>query len=278
MPRQARVKSRTGVYHIVFRGVNKQPIFADEAEYTKFLFLLDEAKVKSGWELYAYCLMGNHLHLLVKEGQEELAQTLKRLASKYVYWFNAKNQRVGHLFQDRFLSETVEDDAYFLTVLRYIHQNPVKAGLSAVPQAYRWSSYRDYAGEPEHADTAFALSLMGQSELLEFFRRQAEDVCLDVKEQPLRVTEEEAERRFLRAVRGGKAAFATLAEPEAIEILQQLKQGGVSLRQMNRITGMSENVIRRMLGTGTAQRKAAPKPREPQPLPQRSRDVDIVIL
>lgn len=269
----------------MFRGVNKQSIFADEEEYTKFLFLLDEAKVKSGWELYAYCLMGNHLHLLVKEGQEELAQTLKRLASKYAYWFNAKNQRVGHLFQDRFRSEAVEDDAYFLTVLRYIHQNPVKAGLSAVPQAYRWSSYRDYAEEPEHADTAFALSLMERSELLEFFRQQTEDACLDVKEQPLRVTEEEAERRFLRAVRGGKTAFASLADPDAIEILRQLKQGGVSLRQMNRITGISENVIRRMLSTGTARRKAAPKPQkqaeipqEPQVLPQRNRDVDIVIL
>lgn len=85
--------------------------------------------------------MGNHVHLLLREGKEPLSQIFKRLGVRYVYWYNWKYKRTGHLFQDRFKSEPVEDDTYFLAVLRYIYQNPVKAGLCEKPEEYQWSSY-----------------------------------------------------------------------------------------------------------------------------------------
>jgi len=129
MPRQARRKSESGIYHIMLRGINQQQIFEDEEDSLRFLETLLKYKEQCGYEIYAYCLMGNHIHILLKEGKENLTLVLKRIAGSYVYWYNWKYRRSGHLFQDRFKSEPVEDDEYFLTVIRYIHQNPIKAGI-----------------------------------------------------------------------------------------------------------------------------------------------------
>ncbi len=129
MPRQARKKSESGIYHIMLRGINQQQIFEDEEDNTKFIQVLKDCKAVSEYKILAYCLMGNHVHILIKIEKEPIEQVFKRICGRYVYWYNVKYQRVGHLFQDRFKSEPVEDDAYLMTVIRYIHQNPVKAGL-----------------------------------------------------------------------------------------------------------------------------------------------------
>ena len=110
----------------MLRGINQQQIFEDGEDYSKFLQVLKDCKAISGFNLFAYCLMGNHIHLLVQEEKEPIEQVMKRLATRFVYWYNIKYQRIGHLFQDRFKSEAIEDDTYYLTVLRYIYQNPQK--------------------------------------------------------------------------------------------------------------------------------------------------------
>lgn len=114
----------------MMRGINRQAIFYDEADFSKFLETLLKYKEISGYEIYAYCLMDNHVHLLLKVGREPLEQIMRRICGSYVYWYNTEYQRIGYLFQDRFKSEVVENDSYFLTVLRYIHQNPLKAEVS----------------------------------------------------------------------------------------------------------------------------------------------------
>ena len=143
MPRVARIKSSTGIYHIMIRGINQQNIFSYDDDYKRFLVILAKYHRQSNYEIYAYCLMGNHIHLLLKEGKESLATSMKRIGTSYVYYYNWQYDRKGHLFQDRYKSEPVEDDAYFLTVLRYIHQNPLKAGLSDDISSYPWSSYSE---------------------------------------------------------------------------------------------------------------------------------------
>ena len=129
MPRQARRKSKSGIYHVLLRGINRQQIFEDNEDFEMFLQVLKDCKAISECKLFAYCLMGNHIHLLVQESKEPIGQFMKRILTRFVYWYNVKYQRVGHLFQDRFKSEPVENDSYFMTVIRYIHQNPLKAGL-----------------------------------------------------------------------------------------------------------------------------------------------------
>ena len=108
MPRQARRKSKSGIYHIMLRGINQQQIFEDSEDFEKILQILKDCKAVSEYKLFAYCLMGNHIHLLVQEDKEPIEQVMKRIATRFVYWYNIKYQRVGHLFQDRFKSEPVE--------------------------------------------------------------------------------------------------------------------------------------------------------------------------
>ncbi len=108
MPRRARLKSASGIYHIMLRGANKQEIFHDDEDCRYFLTTIKRYKVISGMDIYGWCLMNNHVHLLLKEGQEEIATTMKRIGVTYVYHYNCKYKTVGHLFQDRFKSENVE--------------------------------------------------------------------------------------------------------------------------------------------------------------------------
>ena len=102
MPRKARIESKSGIYHIMLRGINRQQIFEDDEDFEKFLWVLKDVKQLSRFKLYGYCLMGNHIHLLLKPENEPLELIFRRIGSKYVYWYNLKYQRTGHLFQDRF--------------------------------------------------------------------------------------------------------------------------------------------------------------------------------
>ena len=146
MPRTARKISKTGIYHLVLRGINRQTIFEEDEDAIKFLDTLQRYQKECDFEIYAYCLMGNHIHLLVKEGKEKIGQTMKRIGVSYVYWYNYKYDRSGHLFQGRYKSEVVEDDSYLLVVFRYIHQNHLKAKMVKDIEDYQWSSYHEYMG------------------------------------------------------------------------------------------------------------------------------------
>ena len=131
MPRVARTKSASGIYHVVMRGVGRQLIFEDDDDRRALLEKLGKLSDEGCLTVYAWCLMSNHFHLLIKEGCEPIASAMKRLGVSYAMRFNLKTGRVGHVFQDRFSSEPVESDEYFLTVVRYIHNNPQKAGMCA---------------------------------------------------------------------------------------------------------------------------------------------------
>jgi putative transposase len=177
MSRLARKKSSTGIYHVMMRGINRQNILHDDEDRQRFIELLKKVKETSMCEIYGYCLMDNHIHLLILEGKEDLSQIMKRIGTSYAYWYNKKYERSGHLFQDRFKSEIVEDDSYFLSVLRYIHQNPLKANIVNTIHEYNWSSYKAYLnmdgiGEG-FIDIRFVLGMFGTdvSEAMERYIR-----------------------------------------------------------------------------------------------------------
>ena len=163
MPRYARKKSETGIYHIIIKGINRQEIFHDDEDCLRFVETLDRYKKKFKFEVYGWCLMGNHIHLLLKEGEEEIAKTMKRIGVSFVWYYNWKYKSTGHLFQDRFKSENVETDEYLMTVIRYIHQNPVKAGIVTTSSLWKWSSCKGYYGERSYPvgllDNEFILGL-----------------------------------------------------------------------------------------------------------------------
>lgn len=246
MPRQARQLSASGIYHIMLRGINRQNIFEDEEDKDRFLQTLSHYKTVSGYQLYAYCLMSNHVHLLLKPEIESLDTILKRIAGSYVYWFNWKYKRSGHLFQDRFKSEPVNDDNYFLTVLRYIHQNPVKSGLCKGVADYRYSSYRAYLGESGIVDTAVCLEMITAEQFIEFNNEYSNEVCLDLEENPFRLTDEEAKRILQKISKCRNATeFQSLDLAKRQECLKHCRAKGISIRQLSRLTGISFGIIRK---------------------------------
>ena len=208
MPRMSRSISESGIYHIMLRGINKQAIFETDEERTRFLETVIKYKEICGFDLYAYCIMSNHVHLLVKETEEPISNIIKRIGGSYAFWYNKKYERCGHLFQERYKSEPVEDDEYFLTVLRYIHQNPTKAGMVKDISAYKWSSYNEYTMESDIVDRNFALQMFSK--------------------EPSK-------------------AISSMKSEERDSIIKKLKSiEGMGNRQLSRITGISKSVISRI--------------------------------
>src|SRR6266498_2952560 len=147
MPRQAREKGAYSTYHIILRGNERREIFLGDEDKLKFIDILDKVRKRYCCIFEAYCLMDNHVHMIINDNGHDISQIMKSLNISYVYYFNKAYNRVGHLFQDRFKSELVMDENYLLQVSVYIHNNPVKAGIVKRPEDYRWSSIHDYLGK-----------------------------------------------------------------------------------------------------------------------------------
>lgn len=248
IPRQARKQSKTGIYHLMIRGINRQRIFEDNEDCDTFIETIWRSKEKIGFELYGYCIMGNHVHLLMKE-KDSLSLVMQSICSRYVYWYNWKYDRVGHLFQERYKSEIVETEAYLLTVLRYIHQNPLKAGITSKVGEYRWSSYNEYLGQQRIIDPDFVLGFFAmekdeaEKRYIAYMNETNQDVCLDYKERH-RITDEEV-IKILEGKYGVKrGGFHALPRIKVESILRSLKEiEGVSIRQLVRVTGMSKFIV-----------------------------------
>src|SRR6056297_1508669 len=251
MPRARRQKSETGIYHVVLRGINKQTIFEDAEDHEMFLQTLDQYKKKSGYKILAYCLMGNHVHLLMKTEDESLGRCFKRIGASYVHWYNMKYYRVGHLFQDRYKSEVVETDDYIKTVIRYIHWNPLKARIVTRLEDYPWSSYREYLGlsSEYHVDIEVTLSLFHEdrgkavADFKAFNEIEADDRCLDISEKK-RMSDEMAIRLIKRKFSVTSSKNIGDFEPEQKQAcIQYLLEKGLSVIQISRVTGLSRYFI-----------------------------------
>jgi putative transposase len=142
MPRGPRVLIRNACYHIVNRGNQKQRIFLEEIDYEEYLKIIKHYKYSFGFKIFGYCLMPNHVHLVIQPKEpEELAAIMQRLTQVYTLWFNEKYKKVGHLWQGRFKNMVINRDEYFIDCICYVEANPVRAGIVNSPREYSWSSY-----------------------------------------------------------------------------------------------------------------------------------------
>ena len=230
----------------MLRGINRQNIFEDEEDREKFLQTTKRYKAISGYKVLAYCLMSNHIHLLIKVEKEDLDLIVKRIAGSYVYWYNWKYKRSGHMFQDRFKSEPVDDDNYFLTVLRYIHQNPVKGGLCKHIADYKYSSYIEYTNKSYVVDTDFCMNIISREQFIEFNNEYNEDKCLEIEDNSFRLTDEEA-KRIIEKISKCKniTEFQKLDFVKRDKCLKRCRERGISIRQLSRLTGVSFNIVRK---------------------------------
>lgn len=146
--------------HVMARGIRRKAIFREEDDYRLFMKIAEITRKELPYDLYSYCLMTNHFHMLLKTDQYEIWRVMKRIMSNYARTFNQKYGYSGHLFDSRYVSRIIEDDIYLLEVSRYIHLNPVKAGMVTEPLNYMYSSYRTYAGSEQcpllETDTIFS--------------------------------------------------------------------------------------------------------------------------
>ena len=247
MPRGSRKRSNSGVYHIMLRGINRQQIFEDDEDYRRFLKTLEKYRDEYGYRLYRYCLMPNHVHLVLHEGEEPLDTIMRRIGASFVYWYNAKYERTGHLFQDRFKSEPVEDDTYLLTVIHYVHWNPVKAGLCSTPEEYPYSSYSRYFESQGLIDHAVIEGMMGAEQFKSFHSTPGKEECLEMRDAPKRHITDEQAIALMRRITGCQNAseFQLLKADQRDKGLTELIRQGGSIRQISRITGISFGIVRK---------------------------------
>jgi putative transposase len=146
MARKPRIEFEGGFYHVITRGNQRQKIFFEEKDFLKYLEILSDYKDRYGFLVYAYILMGTHVHLLIETGQIPLSKILQGINQRFTMYFNWRHGTVGHLFQGRYKAILCDRDAYLLSLVKYLHNNPVRAGMVRRPEEYRWSSHRAYLG------------------------------------------------------------------------------------------------------------------------------------
>lgn len=151
LPRPPRLYGYSKVYHIILKGIDDQDIFYDYQDRKFFLKQISITKKEFNYSVYSYCLMGNHVHMVIKVQDVFLSKCIQSLLIRYVYYFNKKYKRKGPLVQNRFKSKNVENLQYFIDVCRYVHRNPENAGIE-LTQNYEWSSYQEYVGRKRIVD------------------------------------------------------------------------------------------------------------------------------
>lgn len=246
MPRVARSRSESGYYHIVSRGVGKRSLFEEDSDYEFFIKLLKKLIVRYPVKLVSWVLMSNHYHLLCNAELADLKRFMSSLNTSYSQHFNGTHGHVGHVFQGRYSSFPVDDDSYLIDVIRYIHLNPLAAGVTDL-EFYPWSSYPQYLG------SAGVCALDGIREILgsiDEIKRLHEASCADelvsLDGHRKRLSDAEAfdlaQRRF-----GDDCAdrIACLAQKDRDNAICRLYGLGLSEPQIVRLTGLGRGIVHR---------------------------------
>ncbi len=242
-----RIRCESNIYHLVCRGSGKQIIFEDDQDRRRYYRLLLTAfSSKGAAQLLAWCLMDNHVHLLVEADMDEISTQLQIVNSAYARYFNERYGRVGHLFQGRFKSEPINSDEYLLVALRYIHQNPVKAGMAS-DCSYPWSSFSLYREASCLTDAQKRLlSLCGGRENFEAFHDCLDYAapCKDIGRGRKRIDDGAALKLANRLLCPLSVTdVLSLKKQERNAALVQLRMAGLSIRQIERLTGVSKTIV-----------------------------------
>ena len=254
MPREKRKLSISNVYHIIWRGIDKQDIFYDDKDKRIFLKQLLEVKKKFEFEVYAYCLMYNHIHLVVRVQNGLISKIIQSLGIKYSQYFNRRYDRTGHLFENRFRSKNVENKQYLLELCRYVHRNPENARIATV-ENFRWSSYNEYIGKPKIVDTKVLLHYFDNKidDFINFTVNQKRDLYQETRES----LEYEFTNRFsdedVKDIIVKKYKFNSIKDLYSLEkfkrdeIIFDLRNlAGTNKTQLSRVTRIGRKIIERI--------------------------------
>lgn len=247
MPRKPRKESSTKIYHIIVRGNNRQFLFLNDEDKYFFTNRIFKYSEQLNISIYSYCLMENHVHILLGNAQKEiLSLFVQKLANSYVFYFNRKYECSGHLFQGRFKSEPVETNEYFKTALRYILQNPEKAHISSFVN-YKWNSYYQLVNRKivPKIDRTFVYEIFdGLSPLKRFLAVKEKYQCLEYESRIL--PSDERVRNILMKLLNIDNLFIlkSLPKQQFIEAMRLIRSSNFSYSQLARVTGLSVKLIK----------------------------------
>ena len=187
MPRTARKLSSTGIYHIILRGINQEYIFKENRYKHKMIRIIKEKLEDTSVEIYGYCIMDNHIHIILKSDTNKISTFMAKTNCSYARYYNSVNERCGYVFQNRFKSYPIEQERYFWSCLRYIHNNPVNANVVKNPYLYKWCSYQGYCGGDDFlldnkAYTLMQNNFINEKDFLEFHMKKDYELHPDIKE------------------------------------------------------------------------------------------------
>ncbi len=246
MAREARKLSRSGYSHVIMRGIAKMVLFEDRSDYLFFLKKMKSYSENTSVSICIYCLMDNHVHMLVYDPNTELSSFIKKLAISYSLFFNNKYERNGHLFQNRFISKPVEDDAYMNKVIRYILLNPEKAGICSAMK-YEWSSIFEYNNKIAGTDMqVFRDMIRGYKGITDYLYSNEEIITDEYEFEGIRCDDKWAikkSKEILGPIR--VESISSLSKKERDPIIKKLYEAGIKESQIARITGLSRGVVRK---------------------------------
>ncbi len=247
MPYVRRQQCESNLYHVIIRGEGRMLLFEDRLDREVFLGLMRRQQTTCSVEVLAWCLMGNHVHLLLHAELADISTFMERVERPYARHFNSRHDHVGHLFQGRFKSIPVVKDSQLLETIRYIHRNPVEGGLTSNCE-YEWSSYGEYLNKSDICSTSLVIEMLGGRDEFERFHACSCE-CERLSPRSL------AKRRLSDADTGrllsnllSKYGLTVLPADDRIlrdNLLADMKAHGASVRQIERVTGIGRNIIAR---------------------------------
>lgn len=247
MPHTTRKKSTSGYHHVVPKGLGDQILFENDDKRSEYLCELSEAKSEYGIVLHAYCLMSNHVHLIVEDPQDNLSNAMKFVHERYAMSLSAHTGRKGGVFRRPFWSEPIETDEYLLCAVRYVHANPAAAGICAASD-YEWSSARQYLGKAEGvADTDNVLNMLGGVPGFIEFSQQANSTALAFPSSKLskHLTDDEYMRIATSIAGDTVRTLKTVQVATRASVVKTLRTRGFSVAVISRLTGLGRSEIER---------------------------------
>ena len=244
MPRQARKKSETGLYHLITKGNGSQILFTDRSDHLLYLSLLERFSREFSVIVHAYCLMNNHVHLIVRDENDNLSTFMRKLDTSYSMYFNKKYERSGHLFHDRYKSEAIGTDNYLLTAFRYVLNNPQKAGICPADK-YEWNSYHFYGDSTSFVDTAIFRDEIGDwNEYEAFIAGENDDDCMEFETE---IHDDEWGLKIIQKQFGVSSGtvLQTWTWEKRNAAIRELKEKGMTVRQIERLTGINRGTIQK---------------------------------
>ena len=248
MPRAARMRSETNIYHIMLRGINHQTIFEDDNDYYKFITLLSTSKKELGFEIFAYCLMNNHVHLVLRAPLSELEIIFKKVTGPFASFYNYKYERCGHLFQDRYKSEAINSESQLFQTIKYVHFNPVKAGLCGDPADYRFSSYSEYLyfENSSLCDLDLIFGMIDYDEFINLHKAASDYACMDLDTQRFFLNDDQAKRVIEQEFQNtDRSYFNSLNKADRDKCIRRLRELKLTIKQISRLTGIGISVVKK---------------------------------